>query len=234
MCNIRSNSHAALDSDLPAGFPATVGAFQTTNHGGNDAFVSKQNATGSMLLYSTYLGGTNPDTGTAIAVDSAGNAYVTGSTESIDFPTTADAIQPISGGPNAFGTGDAFVTVLNPQGNGLVYSSYFGGSDNDVGAGIALDTSFSAYVTGSTASTNFPTTSSAFQTTYGGGLYDAFVTKIASIVCTQKEDDDDRDDHDRHGERDDHQRHNDTHKAKSHPCKGYDEMESEKRDSEKE
>jgi hypothetical protein len=160
-------------------FPTTAGAFQTALVVRTiDAFVTKLNPTGSALIYSTYLGGNNLDQSSGIAVDSAGNAYVTGSTDSTDFPTM-NAIQAILGGNL-----DAFVTVMNPLGNGLVYSSYLGGSgDDDEGVRIALDSlpNPNAYVTGFTNSTNFPTTSGAFQIASGGG-YDGFVTKIANIT----------------------------------------------------
>src|SRR5439155_566034 len=149
-----------------------LGAFQPTFAGGADAFVTNLNATGSALVYSTYLGGSSNDQGNAIAVDASGSAYVTGETLSTNFPTTLGAIQPTFAGVI-----DAFVTKLNPAGGALVYSTYLGGSDDDEGLGIALDASGSAYVTGFTGSTNFPTTAGAFQPTLAGGP-DAFVTKL--------------------------------------------------------
>ena len=154
-----------------ADFPTTTGAFQTTSGGGYDAFVTKLNPTGTALVYSTYLGGTSVDFGEHIAVDRAGNAYVTGYTTSTNFPTTVGAFQTTSGGGY-----DAFVTKLNPTGT-VVYSTYLGGSGDEIGWGIAVDTAGYAYVTGQTDSTDFPTTTGAFQTTSGGG-YDAFVTKL--------------------------------------------------------
>jgi len=194
-------------------FPTTLGAFQTTFGGGTDAFVTKLNPAGiAPLIYSTYLGGSGNDVGYGIAVDAAGNAYVTGYAGSADFPTTAGAFQTAYGG----GSADAFVTALNPTGSApLLYSTLIGGSNNDGGQWIALDPFGSAYVAGFTISTNFPTTPGAFQTTYGGGLSDAFVTKFANIVCTPEKDDDpgDSDEHDRarHGrhshDRGDHKRH---------------------------
>ena len=113
-----------------------------------------------VLSYSTYLGGTGDDSGSGIAVDTSGNAYVTGSTSSTNFPTTPGAYQTSFGGGNE----DAFVTKLNPTGTALVYSTYLGGSNFDIGNGIAVDTSGDAYVMGSTTSTNFPTTPGAYQT----------------------------------------------------------------------
>ena len=154
-----------------ANFPI-VSAFQANaSGGGGDAFVAKLNASGTALVFSTYLGGTGPDGGQAIAVDSAGSAYVAGTTFSKDFPTTANAFQT-----NAAASAHAFVTKLNPKGNGLVYSTYLGGNQTDFGNGIAVDASGEAYVTGYTASSNFPTANAA-QGTYGGGG-DAFFTRL--------------------------------------------------------
>jgi hypothetical protein len=161
-------------------FPTTMGAFQTTLGGGFDAFVTKLNPTGSALVYSTYLGGSDFDFGIGIAVDTAGNAYVTGRTDCgnvsnlCNFPTTVGAFQTTFGG----GFTDAFVTTLNPTGSALVYSTYLGGSGEDLGIGIAVNTAGNAYVTGETSSSNFPTTVGAFQTTFGGGSTDAFVTTL--------------------------------------------------------
>jgi Big-like domain-containing protein/beta-propeller repeat-containing protein len=166
-------------------FPTTPGAFQTTSGGGYDAFVTKLNPAGSALVYSTFLGGSSTDVGQGIAMDGLGDAYVTGATDSTNFPTTPGAFQTTLGGGY-----DALVTKLNPAGNALVYSTFLGGSSTDAGQGIAVDGLGDAYVTGSTDSTNFPTTPGAFQTTLGGS-YDAFVTKIAdkhstttSVICS--------------------------------------------------
>jgi hypothetical protein len=112
------------------------------------------------LVYSTYLGGSGGAEGYGIAIDAFGDAYVTGITTSINFPTTAGAFQTTLGG-----YGDAFITKLNPAGSALVYSTYLGGSGSDEGYGIAIDASGSAYLTGLTFSINFPTTAGAFQTT---------------------------------------------------------------------
>jgi hypothetical protein len=159
-------------------FPTTPGAFQTTcgtaancNGGLSDAFISVLKPDASGFVYSTFLGGSGADQGLGIAVDSAGDAYVTGLTQSSDFKLK-NAIQGTFGG----GTQDAFVSALNPAGSALLYSTYLGGNQNDAGAGIAVDTNKNVYVTGQTASTNFPTVS-ATQGTPGGGN-DAFVTQI--------------------------------------------------------
>jgi hypothetical protein len=156
-------------------FP-TLLPLQPTNAGSSDAFVTKLNPSGSALVYSTYLGGSSVDHGSGIAVDSSGDAYVAGNTQSTDFPITNGAFQPTFGG--AF---DAFVAKLNSTGSAVVYSTYLGGSSYDYGSGIALDNSGDAYVTGTTCSTNFPTTAGAFQPTYGGGACqsgDAFVAQL--------------------------------------------------------
>jgi hypothetical protein len=155
-----------------ANLPTTLGAFQTTSGGATDAFVTKLNPAGSGLVYSTYLGGSSFEEGSGIAVDAAGNAYVTGSTYSADFPTTPGSYQPTLAGDQ-----DAFMTKLNSTGSGLLYSTYLGGSGPDVGRGIVVDTAGSAYVTGDTSSTDFPTTPGAFQPAFDG-LQDAFVIKL--------------------------------------------------------
>ena len=164
-----SGSAYVTGSTTSANFPTTVGAFQTTFGG---LFVSKLNAAGSGLAYSTYLGGSSYDSGYGIAVDSSGSAYVTGLTHSANFPITVGAFQTTFGSNN-----DAFVSKLNPAGSALIYSTYLGGSSNDQGSAIAVDSTGSAYVTGSTGSANFPITAGAFQPTFVGGV-DAFVSKL--------------------------------------------------------
>ncbi|WP_052807314.1 DUF7948 domain-containing protein [Risungbinella massiliensis] len=159
-------------STLSTNFPFTPGAFDTTYNGNGDAFVTKLNTLGNALVYSTFIGGSGVDQALAIAVDNFGQAYITGSTNSTDFPFTVGAVDT---SPN--GGFDAFVTKLNIFGNALVYSTYLGGSGEDVGRGIAVDLFGNAYVTGRTNSTNFPFTPGAFSTTNSGGT-DAFVTKI--------------------------------------------------------
>ena len=140
-----------------------------------DVLVSKLNATGTALVYSTNFGGTSGDTGYAIAVDAAGSAYVTGRTASLDFPLV-NPIQDTRGGGTGYGL-DAFVTKLSPAGDTLVYSTYLGGDSRDNGYGIAVDAEGSAYVSGFTESTNFPV-ANAFQPAFAGGLDDAFLSKI--------------------------------------------------------
>jgi Bacterial Ig-like domain (group 3)/Beta-propeller repeat len=188
-------------------FPVTTGAFQTTNKAvanqGTNAFVSKLNATGTALLYSTYLGGSGGDTGNAIVVNSAGNVYVAGGTSSSDFPATPGALQTTNhGAANGNARPTAFVTELNAAGTGLVYSTFLGGSGGAVNVsptlffgagdqanGLAIDGAANVYVAGSTASTDFPVTQGAYEATnndqpgcVGGciGGYNAFITELNS------------------------------------------------------
>jgi hypothetical protein len=156
-----------------ADFPTTPGAFDMSLDDA-DAFVTKLAATGASLVYSTYLGGSNTDDGLAVAVDAAGAAYVTGVTFSANFPTTPGAFDASFG---AFE--EAFVTKLAASGAGLAYSSFLGGSDEDLASGIAVDEAGAAYVTGATRSADFPTTPGAFDTS-SNGESDPFVTKLAA------------------------------------------------------
>ncbi|MEG4858738.1 SBBP repeat-containing protein, partial [Microcoleus sp. K1-B6] len=152
-------------------FP-TKNAIQAANAGGaNDAFVTKIEPLGYSVSYSTYLGGSGDDNGHRITLDSANNVYVTGDTTSTNFPTK-NAIQSVSGGGK-----DAFVTSINSSGSALVDSTYLGGSGDDYGNGIAVDATGAVYVAGSTVSTNFPT-ANPLQAANGGGISDAFITKI--------------------------------------------------------
>jgi hypothetical protein len=159
-------------------FPTTAGAFQTSCGGGScakgDAFIAELNSTGSALVYSTYLGGSSVNQGNGIALDAANNAYVTGYTQSLDFPTTPGAFQTSC---SCSKNSSVFVTELNSAGTALVYSTYLGGNNVDVGYQIALDSSNNAFVTGYATSTNFPTTAGAFQTTIAANKA-AFVTKL--------------------------------------------------------
>ncbi len=166
-----------FSTDFPVVNPA-----QPTKGGGasnnNDAFVTKIAADGSALVYSTYLGGSKTDEASGIAVDDLGNAYITGVTQSLDFPMQ-NAYQPAYGGER----GDAFVTKLNPTGNAFVYSTYLGGNNDEnyfsghgpYGA-IAVDADYKAYVTGYTCSTNFPMIGS-FRKARSGSCY-AFVSQF--------------------------------------------------------
>jgi hypothetical protein len=162
-----------------SGFPYTAGAYDTTcepaDDWGGDGFVVKLDPTGSVLEYATFLGGSIQEGGFGIVVDDSGAAYVMGVTGSSDFAMTMGAFDTTYNG----GT-DAFVAKLSADGSQLEYATYLGGSGDDWGSDIAVDGSGSAYVTGFSHSSNFPTTLGAFQTTHGGGANygDAFVAKV--------------------------------------------------------
>lgn len=155
-------------------FPTTSGVIQTKLAGNQNAYVAQVNAAGSALTYSTYLGGSGTDFGLGIAVDAAGEAYVTGSTQSSNFPTV-NAAQSALGGSGAT---NVFVTKLNSTATALLFSTYYGGSSADAGTAIALDSFGDAYVTGRTTSSNYPV-SNSFQGTLNG-TSDAFVTEFAN------------------------------------------------------
>lgn len=170
-------------------FPTTAGAVSRVLSGPSDAFVAKLDATGSVLLYGTFLGGIDFEAGYGVSVGSAGNAYITGDTRSPDFPVTAGAFDTTCGTDgncnprpdNNVRSSDAFVVKLEPSGNGaadLLYSTFLGGRSPDTGYGITVDASGNAYVTGAATSLDFPTTSGAFARSISGAS-DAFVAKLA-------------------------------------------------------
>lgn len=162
-----------------ADFP-TMAPIQASGGGALSGFVSKLNPTGTGLVYSTYLGGSNGDFAAAVALDSSKNAFVTGGTLSPTFPHTTGAFQIQCGtdGNCNGGLYDAFITVINAAGSNYVYSTFLGGSGTDEGSGIVVDAAANAYVTGLTKSnTDFPL-QAALQPTFGGSVQDAFVTKI--------------------------------------------------------
>ena len=184
-------------------FPVTEGAYQTTYQSGSspyaascvagltpcgDAFVVKLSADGSQLLYSTYIGQSDINCATAIAIDSAGAAYVTGGTNSASFPVTASAPQKtFEGGNTCFGLSlpclNAFAAKLSADGSQLLYATYMGGSEQTMGQAIAVDASGEAFIGGSTAAANFPTTTGALQATAAytyDGQYHGFVTKLSA------------------------------------------------------
>ena len=162
-----------------ANFPTTAGSLAPAAGGAVDAFVVRLDSTFTTSLYSTFIGGAGDDAGRGIAVDTLGNAYVTGFTTSPDFPTTAGSFQPSRPVGEAAGVADAFVVKLNPLGTALVYGTYLGGTASDVGLAIALDTTGSAYVTGGTLSPDFPVTFGAAQPLPSGDR-DAFVARLGS------------------------------------------------------
>ena len=163
-------------------FPVTAGAFQTSKPSPTsnwDGFVAKVNATGNSLIYNTYLGGSNGNCETvgidrecSIDVDSSGVAYVAGRTQSTNFPTTPGGYDTTFNGNE-----DGFMVRLNPAGSGLLYGSFFGGSDSDQTLDVSVDTAGSAHISGRTYSLNFPSSAGAYDTTYNGSG-DAFAVKL--------------------------------------------------------
>jgi len=162
-------------------FPVTARAFARVLSGREDAFVARLDAAGSALVYATYLGGSSDDSGHSIAVDSLGSAYVTGWTESIDFPSTPGAYDPTHNG--GAGIRDAFVTKLDVLGSTLMYSTFLGGGDFDAGDSVVVDSFGDAYIVGSTWSADFPVTAGAVDTTFNGGT-DAVVTELDAMGAT--------------------------------------------------
>lgn len=161
---------------LSTNFPTTAGSFQPNNQGSSDAFIVKYNPVASDVIYASYLGGSGENTGTGVALDDSGNAYVTGYTTSTDFPTTAGAFDVSWNG----GISDGFVAKINATGTDKTYCTYIGGDGEDIVNRIAVsvtgNNSFLAYVTGQTTSTNLPV-EQAVRTSLFGGI-DAFVTKL--------------------------------------------------------
>jgi hypothetical protein len=188
-----SGSAYVTGSTNSTDFPVTAGALQTASPSRGAVFVTKFSPDGSSLIYSTYFGGAGGETVSGIAIDSNGNAYITGTTSDANFPTTAGAFQTTN---NDIGGGSAFVTEINATGTALVYSTYLGGSGGtvslwyaggpvamgDSASGIAVDADGDAYVAGTTISTDFPVTSGAFQTVNAAAVLsqgtNGFVTKL--------------------------------------------------------
>ena len=172
-----------------ADFPVTTGAFQTQTKapsGTSTVFVSKLNPTGTALIYSTYLGGSGGDAGYGIALDSNNNAYITGATYSADFPVTCGALQ-VTDPSTTSGASTGFVTKLSASGSALLYSTYLGGSGNhasppsgDASQAIVVNANGNAYITGYTYSSDFPTTTGAFQADFKGNASNsnAFVAEL--------------------------------------------------------
>jgi len=164
-------------------FPATPAAFQSSLKGQRDGYLANLSRDGASLGYSTLLGGSGFDYADAVAVDHRENAYITGATNSADFPTTPGALQPALGDPEPGNPdlSDAYVTKVDPSGSVLAYSTYLGGSGYDQALGIAVDVRGDVYVTGVTESTDFPTTPGAVQAALRGEA-DGFVTKLSLLL----------------------------------------------------
>ena len=156
-------------------FPIVNGSYQTNNAGGDtDMFVSKLSLDGRNLAYSTYIGSRGSDVATAIAVDGTGQAFITGSSNSDVFPVTSDAQQKTRAGGS-----DVVLVKLNQSGSALLYSTFLGGSNDETGRGVAVDSTGTAYITGVTSSRNFLSTGQSVSPTYNGGDSDGFVAKIS-------------------------------------------------------
>ncbi len=157
-------------------FSTTTGAFDEIFNGGSyDVFVCKLSADGSTLVYSTFIGGSKDERGNSIAIDVGGNAYITGYTQSENFTTTTGVFDEIYNGRS-----DVFVCKLSADGSTLVYSTFIGGNESENGYSIAVDSDGIAYITGRTESSDFTTTTGAFDEIFNGGSYDVFVCKLSA------------------------------------------------------
>jgi hypothetical protein len=158
-------------------FPTDPGAFDETFNGDVDTFVTRVDAIGKFLIYSTYIGGSLGDFGHGVIVDTEGYAYVTGGTKSVDYPTTLGSFDPT---PN--GQGDIFVTKLSPNGQALTWSTFIGGTGEEGslgGQGIAIDANKNVYVAAFTSSTDFPITAGALDSTFNG-VSDVTISKLSA------------------------------------------------------
>ena len=166
-----------MGSTSSADFPTTAGAFDTTGNGAFDVFVTRLNAAGSALIYSTFLGGSGFDSGGGLAIDAAGNAYVSGGTGSTNFPTTPGAFDTLPDGSSVF------VTKVNPAGSALVYSTVIDGTGSEGANAVALDAAGNAWLTGITGSADFPVSPDAFDPSFNG-VADAFVSELSADGST--------------------------------------------------
>lgn len=165
---------------VSADFPVTAGSFSNTIGINGDAFVAKYNANGTSQIYSTYFGGNNYEIANSIAINAAGEAFVTGNTGSNNLTTTAGVIQPSANYVSGLTQEDAFLFRLNASGSGLIYSTYLGGTNSDGGYGVTVNASNEAFITGQTFSADFPTSTGAFQNSSSPLLAngDMFVAKV--------------------------------------------------------
>ncbi len=155
-------------------FPITSGPYDSSHNGATDAFVAKLAASGSALIYATFLGGSGDESGYGVSVDASGDVYLAGYTTSSDFPVTAGAFDETHNG----GWDDGFVVKMNSAGDALLYATFLGGTGSDGSADIVIDHSGSAYVTGWVESADFPVTYGSFDTTHNGGYYDVYAAKL--------------------------------------------------------
>ncbi len=173
------NAYIAGQTDS-ADFPTSAGAYQRQLRGADDAFIAKFGATGS-LMWATLLGGSASDSANAVAVDSSGNVYLAGSTNSVNLPVTAGVFQ--SNQANQGQGSDAFVAGLSTAGDRVRFLTYLGGKGDDAATGIAVDAAGKIYVAGLTHSTDFPTTSGPRLTGYRGAG-DAFVARLSAQAAS--------------------------------------------------
>lgn len=168
-----SNNAYVTGRTQSVGFPTTLGAYDVSHNGNHDVYVTKLNSTGKGLVYSTFLGGSDYEAATSIALDGQNNAYIVGQTFSTNFPTQ----NPYQSSKR--GLADFIISTINAAGNALLYSTYFGGDgrDADTGSSNAVDGSGNIYVSGQTKSSNFPTTVGAWDTSLGG-TSDLIVAKL--------------------------------------------------------
>ncbi len=173
-----SGQLVVVGETLSPNYDTTPGVFQATKSGGRDVFITKLNAAGTGLIYSSFLGGSQDDIARCVLLDSIGQVLVAGWTYSSDFSVTTDAVQTSHGGGS-----DVFVAKLDAAGAALLYATYLGGSGDDEGWGLTIDKSGNTYVTGQTYSADFPVTTGAWQSAQQGG-WDAFVTKLNASGTT--------------------------------------------------
>jgi len=166
---------------LSADFPV-LNAYQPTRNGFSDIFITKLDAADGSLIFSTYLGGSRAERGYGVALNPAGDIYVTGASNFTDFPTTANAIQPSLNLTSCF-CFDATVSVLSADGSSLLYSTYYGGALDDFGNDIDLDAAGNIFFAGETHSPDFPTVN-PLQSTFAGGMQDGFVTRLSADGST--------------------------------------------------